>query len=219
MSKVYIVVGSKGALGCQIFNRLKALNKFVFPVFALDILKCKPEHIIMDIDKFLTIHSICLAKANIGVILAHRCENIDISLLSEIRITRDFVWSLAQNCCKLRVVVLGSVTGRLVDRKMSEAYHYSKDLQKSIVRQSIRILNLDMILVELYWFVKYQGIKATYEYQNRINRVGSLVGENNFPTVESIVDLCCSLIEMTIAPRGHLIPFDGGLSLLQEDHI
>ena len=44
---------------------------------------------------------------------------------------------------------IGSIAGRRIDRKQSEAYHYSKDLQKSIVRQSVRIDKLHMNLLEL----------------------------------------------------------------------
>lgn len=157
---------------------------------------------------------------NVGLILAHRYrgDNIERALSDEICITRNFVWELSEICKSLRVVVLGSITGSRVDTKMPESYHYSKDLQKSIVRQSIRISNLHMNLLELNWFEKHPDSKATHEYREKMTRIKQQLGGDSIPTIESITDFSCALIEMERPPRGQSILFDGGLSLYQKEY-
>lgn len=158
------------------------------------------------------------SSIRVGVILAHRYRGDDNreALYSELCITRDFTWTMSKICKSVRVVVLGSITGRFVDGELSEAYHYSKDLQKSIARQSVRVKNLSMNVIELGWFEKYTRSKATGEYQDIMSRLRAEYGESVVPTVDSITDLCTLLLEMSHPPRGETIVYDGGLSLFQE---
>jgi len=204
-------------VGSQIVRRLKTLGKHVITTSATEILGCDNITSSEDVLRLVCDSSISLAEAQVGLILSHRYreENIQAALGNELRITRDFVWSLSKLCASLRVVVLGSIAGRLVDRKMPESYHYSKDLQKSIVRQSVRIGSLYMNLIELNWFEKYTGHNATDEYSQIMLDLKQKLGGDNLPTVDSITDFACALIEMQRPPRGETIVYDGGLSLFQ----
>ena len=222
MDKPVLVVGSSGAIGKQVVQSLS--KRAVIPILIsssqLRILG------IADLDEFL--REILLrhdiedpSTSTLGLILAHRCRSNDTlaALESELRITRDFVWTLSKICLSLRAVVLGSITGRLIDAKSSEAYHYSKDLQKSIVRQSVRIPNLSMNLLELSWFRKYLDSDATQEYRRAMKDLDSKLGKGNVPTVETITDFACNVIESLRPPRGQVITYDGGFSQLQDNQI
>jgi hypothetical protein len=219
VDNVYIVIGSRGIVGSQITKRLRSLNKHVVTIATSEILQRKKIESLECIRSLANNSAISLAEKQVGLILAHRYrkDNIQAALLSELTITRDFVWGLANLCASLRVVVLGSITGRLIDRKLPEAYHYSKELQKSIVRQSILIGNLHMNLLELYWFEKYTEEKATPEYKEIMSVIRQQLGGDNLPSVESITDFSCALIEMHRPPRGQTIVYDGGLSGYQKE--
>jgi hypothetical protein len=219
VNNIYIVIGSRGIVGSQITKRLRSLNKHVVTIAASEIVQRKKIDSLECFRSLANDSSITLAEKEIGLILAHRYreDNIQTVLLNELSITRDFVWGLANLCASLRVVVLGSITGRLIDRKLPEAYHYSKELQKSIVRQSIRIGNLQMNLLELYWFEKYTEEKATPEYKKTMSELRKQLGGDNLPSVESITDFSCALIEMHRPPRGQTIVYDGGLSGYQKE--
>ena len=74
-----------------------------------------------------------------------------------------------------------------------------------------------MNLLELYWFEKYTEEKATSEYRQIMVDMNNLLGGNNLPTIDSITDFSCALVEMDRPPRGQTIVYDGGLSSLQRD--
>tara|TARA_X000000950_G_C13869800_1_gene642388 strand:- start:754 stop:1413 length:660 start_codon:yes stop_codon:yes gene_type:complete len=219
MIDLYVVVGSRGIVGSQISRRLVELSKKVICILTSEILS---SNIRETIANKLGLHSIkCKngVKMNIGVILVHRYRDKEnhIACKNELTITRDFVWELSKLCQSLRVVVIGSVTGSYVDSKMPEAYHYSKDIQKSIVRQSIRIGNLHMNLLELSWFKKYSSNNSSLEYKETLNRISQELCGDNLPSVDSITDFSCALIEMPYPPRGQSIVYDGGYTLFQRD--
>ena len=219
MDNIYIVIGSRGNVGSQIVQRLRKLNKCVITQLTSEILQFSNEELVERVTSFFSENSIQLRKTNVGVILAHRYrgDNVQIALENELRITRDFIWALSMLCESLRVVVLGSIAGRHVDQKMPEAYHYAKDLQKSIVRQSVRIRNLHMNLLELNWFEKFVEELATDEYRKTIAIIKKRLGGDNLPSVDSITEFSCALIELQHPPRGETIIYDGGFSLFQKD--
>ena len=219
VASIYIIVGSRGIVGQQIVQRLMLLKKSVIVVTVQMILDSDSSTIIEKISKLFVQHSINPRNANVGLILAHRYRGDDnkTGLFNELCITRDFVWNLATLCSSLRVVVLGSITGQLVDIKSPEAYHYTKDLQKSIVRQSVRISNLYMNLLELSWFEKFSNKVASDDYRQIMASLKGQLGGDNLPYVNSITDFSCSLIEMPLPPRGQSIVYDGGISLFQND--
>ena len=219
MDNLYIVIGSRGNVGSQIMQRLRRLNKCVITQLTSEILEFSNEELVERVASSFSENSIKLREAKVGVILAHRYrgDNVQIALENELRITRDFIWALSMLCESLRVVVLVSITGRHVDQKMPEAYHYAKDLQKSIVRQSVRIKNLHMNLLELNWFEKFVEELATDEYRKTISNVKKRIGGDNLPSVDSITEFACALIELQHPPRGATIIYDGGFSLFQEN--
>jgi hypothetical protein len=218
MNSLYILVGSRGIVGSQILQRLRSRGEYVITCNAGDLLECDIETLEMKLRTMFSVNSVDTSRVRVGVILAHRYrgDNNREALNSEMCITRDFTWTMSRICKSVRVVVLGSITGRFVDVKLPEAYHYSKDLQKSIARQSVRVKNLSMNVIELGWFVKYSRSKATGEYRDIMSRLQAEYGESVVPTVDSITDLCTLLLEMSHPPRGETIVYDGGLSLYQE---
>lgn len=217
MVSSYIVVGSRGIVGNQVVTRLRQLGKLVIIKTTSEILQSTEAELSVSLVSSMAEYSVKPSVSSIGLILAHRYRGNDIkcALDNERCITRDFTWGLTKLCVSLRVVVLGSITGGRIDRSISEAYHYSKDLQKSIVRQSIRIDNLHMNLLELNWFEKYPEAQASDEYRQIMVRLKQKLGRDNLPNVDSITDFACALIEMSPPPRGQSIVYDGGLSMFQ----
>ena len=200
-------------------QRLIRLNKCVITQLTSEILEFSNEELVERVASSFSENSIKLREAKVDVILAHRyrVEKVQIALENELRITRDFIWALLMLCKPLRVVVLGSITGRHVDQKTPEAYHYAKELQKSIVRQSVRIRNLNMNLLELHWFEKFVEELATDEYRKTIANVKKIIRDDNLPSVDSITEVSCALIELQHPPREETIIYDSGFSLFQEN--
>ena len=106
--------------------------------------------------------------------------------------------------------MIGSIAGRRIDRKQSEAYHYSK-VTKEYRQATVRIDKLYESL-ELNWFEKYPKSQAFDEYKQTLDRVKRHLGGDNLPNVDSI-PIACSLIEMAHPPRGQEILYDGGFSM------
>ena len=219
MVEFYIVVGSRGTVGKQVVNRLYSMGKAVMITLTSEILESSMDEVINGIKDKAEKMSINISISKVGVILAHRYrdEVNSVAVFNELSITRDFIWALSEACSSLRVVVLGSITGTFVDNKLPEAYHYAKDLQKSIIRQSIRVADLHMNLLALSWFKKYPLKNRTPEYQRTLGRLEEELGGDNLPSVESITDFCCTIIEMVYPLRGQSIVYDGGISLFQKD--
>jgi len=215
MASTYIVVGSRGIVGNQVVKRLREIGKLVLIKRTSEILESTKADLMGSIVSSMEEYSVNPLESSIGLIMAHRYRGDDIgcALDNERCITRDFTWGLANLCASLRVVVLGSIAGGRIERKLPEAYHYSKDLQKSIVRQSVRINNLHMNLLELYWFEKYPEAQASDEYTQIMISLKQQVGRDNLPNINSITDFACALNEMSPPPRGQSIVYDGGLSL------
>jgi hypothetical protein len=217
VNSIYLVVGSHGVVGSQVTQRLRSQGKLVATKSSSEILQASNSSDLAETVSPFVDNSIDLQNSRVGLILAHRYRGNDIqrALNIELCITRDFVWGLSKLCESLRVVVLGSVAGRLVDKKLPEAYHYSKDLQKTIARQSVRISNIHMNVLELSWFEKYPKHKATDDYRNIMANLRQHLGGDCLPTVDSITDFSSALIEMHHPPRGQTIVYDGGISLSQ----
>lgn len=220
MDDIHIVVGGQGVVGNQVVKKLKERKRYVLVKSTKEIIDCPKNELATSICSLFAKHLDNIGKpARVSLILAHRCrdEDIQIALSNELQITRNFVWALSSQCISLNVVVIGSITGRLVSKKLPESYHYAKDLQKSIVRQSVRVSNLYMNLLELNWFRKYGFDKATSEYNQIMSDLTQELEGDHLPSVETITDFCCSLIDMQLPPRGQTIIYDGGLSLFQID--
>jgi transcriptional regulator of met regulon len=136
----YFLIGSGGLLGKKIFEYFKKKEN-ITKISAREYVGLKTD---FDRKKFIIkkiTNSISKYKsAKVALIFAHRIRdnNIVNAINSEILITRNITKIFSETCLETRVVVLGSVTGRLIDKKTLESYHYTKDIQKIIVRQSIK---------------------------------------------------------------------------------
>jgi hypothetical protein len=73
-----------------------------------------------------------------------------------------------------------------------------------------------MNILELSWFEKYEKSLQTAPYKKNINKLKRLLGKNNLPSVADIANLSKNLIECRLPPRGQVITYDGGYSLLQK---
>ena len=214
----YIVIGANGIVGRQVMIRLLELGKPTFQLSALTLLDLSEHELNEVIDNLVNdLIIVCPGIQRLGLILAHRIRETDIvtALQHELRITRDLVWKLAGRFSHLRVVVLGSITGTRVDIASPEAYHYTKDIQKSCVRQSIRLSNVNMNLLELSRFEKHSPEMATDEYAEKMTYLRELIGSNNVLRVVDIADFACQLLDASHPPRGQVITYDGVYCLLQ----
>ena len=219
MADIYIVVGARGVVGEQVVSRLESIEKSVLTISGKTLVQMSErEFLHASSQQIKEISTSPNAIDSVGVILAHRTRHNDVSksVQGELRLCRDLIRAFAEKFSKVNVVILGSITGSFIDIATSEAYHYAKDTQKSCVRQSIRIPNLCMNLIELSWFVKYPEHRFHEGYRKQIEQVGQRVGYGNLPTVLDITDFAVSLIELRRPPRGQVIAYDGGYSLLQE---
>ena len=133
MINVYVVVGATGTLGSYVAESLCEDGKTVIKVSASFLTSLNSGEFSVAINELVKkISDVQSIHQSIGIILAHRYRGDDIltALKNEVIITHDLVWYLSKQISELRVVVLGSITGGLVDHKSAEAYHFSKDLQK-----------------------------------------------------------------------------------------
>jgi|LauGreDrversion4_2_1035121.scaffolds.fasta_scaffold38066_4 hypothetical protein len=212
------ITGAQGQLGRQLVSSLTSAQVSIIPIKSAVVLSVETNTRLKAFlnEQFVSKISINSSRPSVALILAHRSRADDslVMLRDELRMTRDLVYAFAELCREVRVVVLGSVTGRQVDQASSEAYHYAKDLQKSIVRRSILLPNLFMNLVELSWFVKHTTA-ADAEYVCALDQA-----RGNSPTGEvveprHIADLCLRLLLVERSPRGQVFALDDGYSLMQ----
>lgn len=218
MNDIYVVVGGSGSVGHQVTSRLASQDKEVVTISGEDLSKIEDA----DFDAATLRISQRLANnhqqlTRLGVILTHRQRHTNIltSIRTELRICRDLISQFARNVDHVNAVVLGSTTGSSIDLSSSAAYHFAKDIQKSCVRQSITIPNLNMNLLELSWFDKYPGGKADASYSEKIGHLKTLLGDENVATVAEITDFATLILDASLPPRGQIIPYDAGYSLLQ----
>jgi aspartate-semialdehyde dehydrogenase len=219
MIDIFIVVGAGGTVGEQIAAYLKETGEPVVRVSARKLIQQISLNLDRSIDKLLDEAKSENVKTNsLGLIFVHRSREQDplATLSTELSLTRDFVWALSKRVEKLNVIILGSVTGAFLDAGSSEAYHYAKDLQKSIVRQSCRLKNVAMNILELSWFEKYEKSQQTALYKKNIDKLKRILGKNNLPSVADIANFSKNLIKCRLPPRGQIITYDGGYSLLQK---
>ena len=218
MCKSVIVVGAGGVLGRGVAIKLGRLGFDVVPVSAKAILNMDSSSLTSFVGDLVSRIGVTSgAQSAIGLVLAQRCRSSDPfeSIGAELSITRGLTWALADLVPALRVVVLGSVTGTLLCPSLPEAYHYAKDIQKSIARQSLRLSNVQMNVVALNWFEKYAKEKQSLEYSNELARVGAKISPCNLPSISHIGEFVGALLSAQLGPRGEVINFDGGYSTLQ----
>jgi hypothetical protein len=219
MVEVYVVVGATGTLGRNVAATLSEDGKAVVKISATYLTSLGSSDFSIAIDAL--VKDISAAKQDakrIGLVLAHRYRGEDVitALRNELIISHDLVWNLSKQVKELSVVVLGSVTGEMVDQKSPEAYHFSKDLQKSIVRQSVLLKNVAMNLIELAWFEKYSPKYASPDYKIQMQTLHTLLGEGNLPTLTDITDFLRQLMDCKLPTRGQTIKYDGGYGIYQK---
>lgn len=218
MNDIYVVVGGSGSVGRQVINRLESRDKEVVTISGENLSKIEDAD--FDAESLRMSQELannCHQLKHLGVILTHRQRHTNIltSIRTELRICRDLISQFARNVDHVNAVVLGSTTGSSIDLSSSAAYHFAKDIQKSCVRQSITIPNLNMNLLELSWFDKYPSGMADATYSAKIGHLKTLFGDENVATVAEITDFATLILDASLPPRGQIIPYDAGYSLLQ----
>jgi len=217
MANHYFLIGSGGRVGKKIFEYFKKKEN-ITKISAREYVGLKTD---FDRKKFIIkkiTNSISKYKsAKIALIFAHRIRdnNIINAINSEILITRNITEIFSETCLEARVVVLGSVAGRLIDKNSIESYHYSKDIQKSIVRHSIKYNNVFMNLIELNQFEKYEKYKQDKKYVKFLNKVKSVIGAKHLLNINDIVLFLECIINLDRPPRGQILTYDSGHSLYQ----
>ncbi len=213
-----LVVGASGILGSGIASQLEASGRKVVRVSARHLLGLCDSSLVRYLDGILpNIGQNYRFRPPIAIIFAHRYRGDDTmqALKVELSLTHRLPWTLSKMASHLRVFVIGSVTGELLDLKSPEAYHYAKDLQKSIVRQSCRLHNTEMNIIELSCFEKYAPTIQTTDYSLAVSKIKDSIGAQNFPGIREISDFLDNLMRVALLPRGQTIRFDGGYSLIQ----
>jgi len=215
---VYIIVGSGGKLGSQISNALKKFDVPIVKISGAYLASLNDQEFSEAVAGL--VNEIGFSRPNVkqvGLVLAHRYRGLDIltALRVELCITRNLVWRLSEHVKRLNVVVVGSITGRYIDRSSPEAYHFAKEMQRLIVRQSIMLPNVAMNAIELSWFEKYSTLQSTPEYRSQMGELRGLLGQNNLPSPADIAEFIRQLLDCALPPRGQSIVYDGGYDLFQ----
>jgi hypothetical protein len=217
MVDAYVLIGGNGILGKQVAKELLSRNRICISLSARDLIRDFENGSISPTKALLERIRLIDSIRCLGLIFAHRYrgDNCLESLRIELSLTRNLVWELSSELEQLRVVVLGSVTGSRLDVGSSEAYHYAKDLQKSICLQSIRLSNVSMNLIELSWFEKYPRCEQTASYAKKMEDLKNIIGSRNLPTTSDISDYLISVMECHLSPRGQILSYDGGYNHIQ----
>tara|TARA_B100001173_G_C16029223_1_gene565722 strand:+ start:4136 stop:4804 length:669 start_codon:yes stop_codon:yes gene_type:complete len=222
MKNKYIVVGSRGVIGSEISSQVKKRGNNVYNLYAKDFIKLLSTERIQYITEFFHSNNIVYSKdSRLHIILAHRIRETDtkLALWNETIISTDLIDIIADLGYEVRVIVIGSITGRLIDSKSSPAYHYCKDLQKSAVRYSILKKNVCMNLIELSSFIKFDPSNWDEKYTRAVELEKCNLEQTEIPKLEDIANICISLLELPVTPRGQIYTFDNGSSLLQKSFI
>ena len=216
---INLLIGSNGVIGRQIAEYLNKKGVISVNLSAKQITSLKQENLKDFVDSKLTANLEDYKEEDFSLILTHRFREGTMKdiVINELLITRELPWMLSTKCSSLKVIVIGSVTGRQVSLNQPEHYHYAKDLQKSIVRQSIRKENISMNLIELSSLNKYKDEDGSKEYKENLKKQGELIGQKNLVCVQDIANYAYTLITMKNPPRGQILTYDGGYSLHQRD--
>ncbi len=220
MASAVLMTGASGRLGRQIFECLLADGFKAVSIRSAPLLKLQGEEAIARYLREMLESDNPVANEDhvVKLLLAHRPRMASVSeaVDAELRMTRDLVWGLSEICSEVRVIVLGSITGQRVDPDSAEAYHYCKDLQKSIVRQSVTVPNVFMNLIELSWFNKYPPSMADNLYSERVESVRSVMPTRHVVTVAEITEIAVRILGALRPPRGQIVTYDDGYSLIQQ---
>lgn len=218
MVDLILILGSTGSVGSQLYAYFIDLGLPVMTISAANLSLADDDEFSCKLNKIVSeLRGFSSNLARLGIVLAHRVREIDISkaLLNELRISRDLIWFLSKHFSLVNVAVLGSVTGRFIDKNMPDAYHLVKDMQKSCARLSVRLPNVAMNVLELSWFEKYPPHKASTEYSESLRNVKLEIGPAWLPTIGDIANFILLLLSADSPPRGQVITYDGGYSMLQ----
>jgi hypothetical protein len=219
VNDIYIILGSSGIIGSQVADHLVSLRRPFLIQSARRLAELDSPEFTDAVDQLVNeIYNCTPNTKTVALILCHRQRTQDIveSIRSELRICRDFVLSMSERIELLNVIVFGSITGARVDFQSSESYHYAKDLQKTCVRQSIKTPNVNMNLLELSWFEKYSHNVSDSHYKSKILELKKLNGIHELPTIADLSDYALRILDAQRPPRGSIIPYDSGYSVLQE---
>lgn len=154
-------------------------------------------------------------------LLCYRLRNTD---TVEDQVSRDFVLfrsilaAITENFTFSRTIILGSPTGGLVQKQSSEAYHYQKDLQKSVFRYfSSTCGNTQFInLIELWSsFIKYSPSEQDHNYRSFIRSLNSSTGRESCPSYSTLASTIEFLFDRRNSINGTIVKLDNGLSNVQ----
>ena len=217
MIKDIVIVGTRGAVGSKLIKIAKNRKFNVFPISAQKICDTPCEKLPSFIEENLKIHSGKQKDKKLGLILAHRIreEDIRVAMSRELSITRDFPIYLKNYCEELRIIMIGSVTGRLVNAHNEESYHYCKELQKAVNRYFVFEDKIKSNLLELSLFQKYGTDEADNNYNNSLIQERKKLGGRSVVDMFAITDFCISILETKSPPISSVITYDGGYSLRQ----
>lgn len=214
-----LVVGSTGILGSGVSKHLQGCSHSVKPISGLMLCQASPHEFqgyiaetIEELDEQYP------GTTEIGIFLCHRVRNRPLvdTILAEIRLCRDFVLGISSAYRRTNVIVFGSITGTRVDPLSSESYHFGKDIQLTCVRQSIMHPSINMNLLQLYWFRKYDLGQSNPEYEEQLSSVSARLKLTSLPDLQDIADFAERIVFARFPPRGQVLTYDSGLSLLQE---
>jgi hypothetical protein len=225
MSKnnLIFLTGSTGIIGKAIQNLETQFPYEYYPISAKSIFEKISNTTDYDSHKIFNFIKDDLIKLSkkykiANIIFCHRIRNNDPlkALVSEFIISRDFVLFLNKYFKKINVTYVSSITGELIDRNSPEAYHYSKDLQKTISRYlTISNSNIKANVLSLSAFRKYSIENSSSEYTNLCKKYTEILGDIPLVRVENIAQ---EIVKFTIeinCIRGSNIPLDSGFTIIQ----
>ena len=136
----------------------------------------------------------------------------------ELVLLRGILQGICKSSHKCRIVIIGSPTGGLVHKRSDEAYHYQKDLQKSIFRyfsgQMGESQYLNMIEV---WssFIKYEAVESTPDYLSFLSEVRNAGYRKRLIDYSCLASAVRFLFDSGNQVNGSIVKLDNGLSNVQ----
>lgn len=214
-----IIIGRRSSIAQRLAYHL-AKKYSITTVSASDLLARVREYGSLDeyfSDHYL-IHDEC---SEYLFVLCYRIRgSADIASLvsSELELTRAILSGIYTTFKRARTVIIGSPTGSLVHAGSDEAYHYQKDIQKSIFRYHSSRLGSEQFLnmIELWSsFIKYNDDELTPSYSSLLDQIREVSKRKTLVDYSSLAASIEFLFDTRNLINGTIVRLDNGVSNVQ----
>ncbi len=152
----------------------------------------------------------------IGLIFCHRIRESKLSTEDTVSAEFMILNTVIEECLKIKntqinIIVIGSITGQLIDVKSSLQYHLQKELQKSFVRY-IGVIhpNISANIIEISAFSKYEHGNPSPTYLKTKDKIESYMNHRLMPNYNQLSNLIRFLLLENHGLSSQVIRLDNG---------